>query len=209
MYKLIQNNKHCLWLLYYVFYLPVFFLIEKYVEVKYIIDFAPDRLIPFCEWFIFPYISWYITMPLSLIVLMLRDKEAYLKLCFMMFTGMTIALIIYVILPNGIDLRTPIEKTNIAAQLCTVLRTIDTPTNVCPSIHVSSAVASDLAIRHSNMFKNNVPVKAASFIVCVLICISTVFIQQHSIVDVIAGWALTGVLYIAAYFTPLEAIFKK
>lgn len=207
--RFIKNNRHCLFLLYYAFYLPAFFLLEKFTAVKYIIDFPPDRLIPFCEWFIFAYISWYVTMPAALIVLMLRDREAFLKLCFMMFGGMTIALFVYLIAPNGINLRVPVNGSNIACTLCRILQSADTPTNVCPSIHVSSSVAIDLAIRRSELLKNNGAVKAGSIAVCVLICVSTLFVKQHSIVDVIAGAALTVILYIAAYHTRLKNIFIK
>lgn len=205
----IKNNRHCLWLLYYAFYFPAFFLLERYTQVKYMIDFPPDRMIPFCEWFIFPYIAWYITMPAALIIFMLRDREAFLKLCFMMFGGMTIALLVYLIAPNGISLRVPVEGNNIACVLCRLLQSVDTPTNVCPSIHVSSSVAIDFAVRRSCLFKDNKAVKAGSVIICALICVSTLFVKQHSIIDVIAGAALSIALYIAAYHTPLKRIFVK
>lgn len=209
MLSYIKSHKYCLWLLYFAFYFPAFFLIERFNPVKYIIDFAPDKLIPFCEWFIFPYCLWYLTMPGSLLLLMLRDRDAFLRLCFMMFGGMTLSLLIYLIAPNGINLRVPIEHENIAASLCRLLQTIDTPTNVCPSIHVSSAVATDLAIRHSDAYKDRPLIKGLSFIVSVSICIATLFIKQHSIIDLIAGLALCLILYIIAYKTPVSKRFTS
>ena len=79
MIRFIKSHKYCLWLLYFAFYFPAFFLLERFNEVKYIINFAPDRLIPFCEWFVFPYFLWYITMPGSLLLLMVRDRGRIFK----------------------------------------------------------------------------------------------------------------------------------
>lgn len=209
MIRFIKSHKYCLWLLYFAFYFPAFFLLERFNEVKYIINFAPDRLIPFCEWFVFPYFLWYITMPGSLLLLMVQDRDAFLKLCFMMFGSMTISLLIYIIAPNGIDLRVPVTGDNIASYICRFLYSVDTTTNVCPSIHVSSALATDFAVRHSSLFKDKKSVKYLSFIIAWLISISTLFIKQHSIIDVAAGFALCLILYIAAYHTPVSTIFVQ
>lgn len=199
----IKTHKYSLWLLYFVFYFPAFFLLERFNGVKYIIDFAPDRLIPFCEWFVFPYFAWYITVPGSLLLFMLKDRDAFLKLCFLMFGSMTASLVIYVLFPNGIDLRVPVEGNNIACRICKLLYSIDTPTNVCPSIHVSSSVAIDMAVQKSELFSGKRAARICSSVIMVLVCVSTLFIKQHSIIDVISGAALAAVLYIAAYHTPL------
>ena len=50
-------SKH-LWAIsavYFLFYLITFFVLEQVAVPKYIIHAPLDDLIPFCEWFIFPY----------------------------------------------------------------------------------------------------------------------------------------------------------
>ena len=203
----IKNHKYSLWLLYFVFYFPAFFLLES-LEVKFIISCPLDNAIPFCEWFIFPYFAWYIIMPGSLLLMMFKDREDFLHLCFLMFTGMTVSLLTYFIVPNGLNLRVGTINDNIAGDICRFLYAVDAPTNACPSIHVSSAVAIDMAIQKSKTFKNNIPIRVISFLMMVLICLSTMFVKQHSFVDVVAGVLLSVVLYIIAYHTPCKKIFS-
>lgn len=192
--KWIKEHRHCLWLLYFVFYFPAFFLLERVVDPKFIIECSFDKMIPFCKHFIYPYYLWYITMPGSLILFMLKDKEAFLRLCFIMFTGMTVSLGIYLILPNGLDLRVPFEVNDISSWLCAMLERVDTPTNVCPSIHVSSSVAIDMAVQRSALLKDKKLVRLASFIIMLAVSISTAFVKQHSLLDIAAGAALSVAL---------------
>ena len=72
---------------------------------------------------------------------------------------------------------------------------MDTPTNVLPSIHVSSTVSIILAVRVSESLKNRRAVKTVIYIVSALIILSTMFIKQHSIYDVVSGAALSIVLW--------------
>ena len=68
------------------------------------------------------------------------------------------------------------------------------PPNVCPSIHVSSTVAVYLTICHAASVRNKKPIRTLSWIVTILICLSTMFIKQHSLVDVLCGWILSLIL---------------
>lgn len=192
--KYIKEHKYCLLLLYFVFYFPAFFMLERVVDAKYIIECSFDKMIPFCKYFIYPYYFWYITMPGSLLLFMLKDKEAFVRLCFIMFVGMTVTLGIYYVFPNGVDLRVPFEVNDLASWLCAMLQSIDTPTNVCPSIHVSSSVAIDMAVQRSELFRNNKPVRIVSFIIMLAVSLSTAFVKQHSLWDIAAGAALSIVL---------------
>lgn len=196
--NLLKKYKHGWLLLYFAFYAPAFFLLEHFMIPKYIIECPLDNMIPFCEWFIFPYYLWYLTMPGSLIFLMFTDKEAFYRLCFIMFTGMTVALGVYWIAPNGLNLRVDIPGDNFAQKMCIFLQGIDTPTNVNPSIHVSSSLAIDMAIQKSDFFKNKRKLRMWSFVVMVFVSISTVFVKQHSVWDVVTG-AVMSVLLMLIY----------
>ena len=61
----------------------------------------------------------------------------------MMFSGMTFCLILYMVLPNGLDIRPTAEavgRDNIAMQIMQLLWKADASVNVCPSIHVFNSV---------------------------------------------------------------------
>ena len=148
-------------------------------------------------------------MPGSLIYFMFRDKKAFLDLSFLMFTGMTFCLLVYLVWPNGLDLRVEITQTNWAARLVAALQGFDPPTNVCPSIHVSSTVAVELAVRRSESLGKKGWLKAANFVVTVAICLSTMFLKQHSAVDVVLGIALSLLLGWVTWHTNWQAALKK
>lgn len=196
----VRTHRYCLAGLYLFVFLLGFFLLEVFVpEPKYIIHCRIDDWIPFNEWFVLPYFLWYAWVPVFLIFFMIREKESYLRLCFIMFAGATLALVIYCIWPNGLDLRREITGTNFCAGIVRFLRSVDPPCNVCPSIHVSSTVSIHKVIGHSPYFKENKRIRLLSWAVTLAICISTMFIKQHSIIDVICGWGMTEILSAAVY----------
>lgn len=168
-----------------------------------------DDLIPFNEWFILPYFLWYAWVPVFMLIFMLQDKSTYLYYCFVLFAGATICLIVYAVYPNGLDLRREITADNFAANLVRFIRMIDPPRNVCPSIHVASTVAVHAALNWSRKYNDNMPLLGLSWLVTALICISTMFVKQHSFIDVCLGIALTAVLaWIAAVICKIPGLFK-
>lgn len=177
-------------------YLSVFFLLERVVVPEYLIHCALDDMIPFCEWFLIPYASWFLLLPGTLLVLLLRDRPTYFYLCFTMFSGMSLCLLVYALFPNGLELRTTIEGDNLLCQLVRSLWAFDTSTNVCPSIHVASTMSVQLAIGRSRVWRHRRLVLAASWSLTVLILLSTLFLRQHSVIDVVCGVVLAVALHL-------------
>ena len=79
------------------------------------------------------------------------------------------------------------------------LYTIDTCTNVFPSIHVFNSIATHLAIARSDTLGKNRVVCGLSLVLAVSICLSTVFLKQHSAADVIGAAVLAFLLYQVVY----------
>ena len=138
-----QRRPHLWFQLYWVVYLVWFFWLDLTVkEPKYIIHSPLDDFIPFNEWFVFPYCSWFLLLAGVTAVLWWCDTKSYDKLCLMMFSGMTFCLIVYMILPNGLDIRPTAEavgRSNIAMSIMKLLWSADASVNVCPSIHCQSS----------------------------------------------------------------------
>jgi len=206
----VRQNPHCLALCYFIFYLVVFFILEAVSVPRYILHSPLDDKIPFCEWFLIPYCLWFLTMPGSLFYFMFKDKEAFFNECFLMFTGMTICLGLYFILPNGLDLRVAVDPAkNILCRLVALLQGFDPPTNVCPSIHVASALAVDIAVQKSRAFRAKKGWRALSSLTMVMILLSTMFLKQHSVIDVFWGVALTLTLSLVTYRLPWQRVLQK
>ena len=114
----------------------------------------------------------------------------------MMFSGMTFCLVIYMLLPNGLDIRPTAEavgRSNIAMSIMQLLWSADASVNVCPSIHCQSSACMALAFSQSRLAKHRPALQAAAWVRAALICASTVFTKQHSILDVVCGLAVAFV----------------
>lgn len=185
-------------LIFFLFYFAGFFGLERLVsQPKYILYCGLDSLIPFNEWFIFAYAAWFVLIPWALITLLIRDRRNYFYLCAVMFSGMAISLLIYLLFPNGVQLRPEtIAGDNIAARLVQLIWAVDTSTNVCPSIHVSTTVAIFFAVARSRVWRRRSLVVGVCGAVAVLICLSTMFLKQHSAIDVLCGATLTLLLHL-------------
>ena len=200
--KLINKNRWLLLLLYLPVYLIQFFVIDNLKLDHHLIVCGIDSLIPFSEYFVIPYAFWFIWFPgvvfLFLFFALKGDDEAkkdFIKLCAVMFSSMQISLIIYLIWPNAIDLREDITADNIFAKAVCLIRLIDTPYGVCPSIHVATIIAEAFVIKDSKAGFANRTFNAAAYIITAFIMYSTMAVKQHSIVDVVLGAALAAALY--------------
>ncbi len=190
-----QSHKYCLVLL----YLPVYLLYFAYLQMfpaqhVHIIECALDRLIPTVPLFFIPYALWWILFPGSLLYfLFYGGKKNFLKLCFLIFSGYTICLFVYTVWPNGLELREPLAGKDLLTKGILWLRSIDPPVNVCPSMHVSSTTAIDITVRGEKKIPRRI--RNTETVLAVLICVSTLMIRQHSLIDVFLGWVMCLFLY--------------
>lgn len=150
-------SRHPVWFmaLYALFYLSFFALLERTIQTPDLwVHCQLDDLIPFCKYAIVPYILWFPWIPFTLFYLLYKaPREDFWRLCIPLFTGMTMTLLFYAIVPNGLALRPKyVPGTDIFAQLVRMIYRSDTPMNVCPSIHVFNSVTLMLAYYRSAIF---------------------------------------------------------
>lgn len=182
-----------------IFYLISFSLLEEFVKPKFIIHCALDDVIPFCEYFVIPYLLWFVYISLVTLYLMHYDSAGFWCLAVMMFGGMTVCIILYIIFPNGLMLRSSVPDRNIFCRMVNAIYLVDTSTNVCPSIHVLNSLSAHSALAHSPLTKDAHILKLSSFIFASLVCVSTVMLDQHSIIDVLCAILLFFVMEKIAY----------
>lgn len=198
---------------YILIYMPWFMLIEKMYTMDYpglhIINIPLDDRIPFCEYFAIPYYIWffYVAAGCVLMYLIATNKE-FLQYVWALMIGMTLFLVISMIYPNGITLRPDYVPDNFCGNLLKGLYVVDTSTNVFPSIHVYNSLVVNAAILKCEALKKHYVVKIFSTIICISICLSTMFLKQHSIVDVVGAIVMFIVLYIAIYVVKYKKIKK-
>ena len=113
---------------------------------------------------------------------------------------MTLFLIICTIFPNGLNLRpSTFARDNIFVDLVRFIYRADTSTNVLPSLHVYNSIGCYIAIRNSQKLRQYKWVQNGSLVLTVSIVLSTMFLKQHSVVDVIAAIVMIYFIYQFVY----------
>lgn len=182
-------------------YMTAFFFIEaRDVPIK-IIHTKFDDLIPFCEYFIIPYVLWYIYVAATILYLGLSDKRSkeYKRFVANMILGMIIFIITSLVYPNGQNLRPHIVVDGFFTWAVDFLYTIDTSTNILPSLHAFASIACDIALCRDPAFRKHPLWQWLTHFLTVLICLSTMFLKQHSIIDVIAALLCSLAFYPIVY----------
>ena len=197
----ISNHKYLTMLLYWPLYGLVFFSLEYlYHPGKYFVMYVPlDDFIPFCEIFVVPYIIWFLYLIGIHLYTVKYDVPAFKKLMRFIMLSYSCTLVVFFLFPTCQELRPPeFERNNVFTYLVGAFYRFDTNTNVCPSLHVIGSMAVWYAARETKLYKCKGWRLFFQFMTPV-ICVSTVFLKQHSIIDLLAGLAVSWVAYRVVY----------
>lgn len=178
----------------------VFSFLEKGLKLNYQTIYCSfDDKIPFCEYFIIPYYFWFVFLIGMQIYAFFFDIPAFRNYINFTILTYTVTIIVYILFPNQQTLRPmTLPRDNIFSDIVAWMYNFDTNTNVCPSIHVLGSFAVYFSARKSKLF-SGFWWRAAFLVMTVLISVSTVFLKQHSIIDIIAALVLCAVAYPFVY----------
>lgn len=188
-------------------YVPIYAVLFTSVEllipntVDYFVSYVPlDDAIPFTSWFVTFYVTWYAYMLVPGLYLLFKDEKAFKRYMYFIIVGFTCCIIFFAIFPNGQNLRPNVEDIDngFFSSIVKLLYSSDTNTNVLPSMHVLGSMGVIFACFNSsklNKKRITIPMTILGF----LICVSTVCIKQHSLIDGIAGVAFSIVIYLITY----------
>lgn len=197
---MIKKYNHILFLLYIPIYMACFMALESRPVCSGVNIHIPlDDIIPFNKYFIIPYLLWFVYITSTIIFFFFYDKLELVRYAVFLITGMTICIIIYALFPSYQTLRPNLTGDDIFTRIIIAIYNIDSPSDVCPSIHVLNSAAAHIAVIKSRFFKSRKILKTISLILTILICLSTVFLKQHSVVDGLCALMLAGLLYIPIY----------
>lgn len=191
-------------LIYAPIYMIWFIAIEKHTFSHYsIIHTAIDDMIPFTEIFVIPYYTWFLYVSLTLLFFLLSfDVEDYYKNFIFLATGMTVFLVVSTLFPNMHHLRPVVmPRDNVFTHLVQLIYNTDSSANLWPSIHVYNSLGTMIAVHHSKRCGRKA--KIVSDFIGISIILSTMFIKQHSVYDVITAFIMATICYIVFYHTAL------
>ena len=193
--------RHVKLLLFWPLFGIMFSFVERFYHVGsyYVMHCAFDDAIPFCEWFLIPYLFWFVYLIGTLVYTFFFDVPAFKRMMRFIICTYTITMVIYLLFPTCQNLRPEVfPRDNALTRFIGWFYTFDTNTNVCPSIHVLGSVAAMLGLCDCRRLQNP-KLKLLFILLCVLICISTVFMKQHSVLDVLAALPLCVIAYPICY----------
>ena len=207
-----ERYKHAIPLMVYAVIYCVWFawLEKKVINPPFIIHMKIDDRIPFLEVFVIPYFLWFAYVSAAVLYCFFKNKQDYYRMCALLFTGMTISLVICTFYKNGTDMRPVVDPgKNVFAWLVSRLHAADTSTNIFPSVHVFNSIVVHIAVARSSCFKDRPWVTRLSFILALSVCLSTVFLKQHSVVDGIGSMIMCYALYPVVYGESYTASWRR
>ena len=142
-----------------------------------------DSLVPYISYFVIPY-ALYVPVVLVPFFLYWKDYKNYRTVSISFLLILVISIIIYLMFQTT-TARASVGPTDMFNAGVLTVYALDAPLNSLPSLHVSMTVIATLFIyiRNRKLGTYIIPITA-------LIILSTVFIKQHAVLDVIAGLVL-------------------
>ena len=164
---------------------------------------ALDDLIPFNEWFLIPYMFWFVYLIGAVAYTFFFDVPGFRRMMRFVMITYSVTLIIYFLFPTCQMLRPEVfPRDNALTRFIAGFYVFDTNTNVCPSLHVIGSAAALFALRDGPRLRKRAWWQAASVLLALCISLSTVFMKQHSILDVLCALPVCALGWWLCYGRP-------
>jgi membrane-associated phospholipid phosphatase len=181
-------------------YLPAFYWLGHRPLNYHFVGIPFDHVIPFNEWFIIPYLGWFVFMAVGILYMYVTDTDETYQLAATLIIGMVLALSIYLIFPNKVLLRPEVmPRDNPLTALTLLVYHIDSAGNALPSLHTYNTVILMVALLRTPQFKRHRWLAVASIGFAGLIILSTFFVKQHSVLDALASLIMAGTICFLVY----------
>ena len=192
--------RHLKLLLFWPIFSLVFCYLENYRPAVY---YAPmrcalDHWIPFCKWFVIPYAFWFLFVGGMLLYTLFYNIPAFRRMMWFIILTYSFALVTYLLFPNCQHLRPTLLGGDLLTRFTAKLYAADTNTNVLPSMHVIGCAALTLACFDAPRLRAK-KLHLVMLTLGVLISASTVFVKQHSMLDVLVAIPVSVVLCLIVY----------
>lgn len=178
---------------------PIFGILFLYFERirvcdYHVIESSLDAYIPFVAAFIIPYFLWFVYLIGFLVYSFFTDVQAFKRCMWFIIITYSVTSIVYFVYPTSQQLRPVINDTGFFTSLVSGLYSFDTNTNVCPSIHVLGSMAVCFTVFKCRALQKKW-LLTLNVVCAIFISFSTVFLKQHSIIDVFYGFVLSFAAY--------------
>ena len=181
-----------IWLVVLLLLASAYFALNKPRGPVHILETTVDDWIPLIPAFIFPYISLYALLALSLWRFWKADIRVFKLAALAVFIDFALSYLCDLFFHTGIE-RPVITGSDISSDVLRWVYSVDEPFNAFPSLHTSLSALCALLWRKAG---SNIWIIVLLW--AVLIIASTVLVKQHYIVDVFGGMAVAILSYYGA-----------
>jgi len=183
-------------------YLAAFVLVERVIPVKtyHVMHCALDDSIPFCEYFVIPYLLW-IVLDIGVAIYTYRAQyQEFERLVYSFILGSFICFAIFLLYPSCQNLRPVLDADkNFFSWVVSIIYFVDTNTNVFPSMHIIGSMILLFCLKRVDVIKKRKLPMFITYAVIISICLSTVLLKQHSVIDVAGGFVVSYIIWFVYY----------
>jgi membrane-associated phospholipid phosphatase len=205
-----MTHRHVWLCLYFPFYIALFFTVEALspADGYWVTDLPFDAKIPFVPQMVWAYCLFYFLFAVVGIPLLIGDGPAFRRWMYFLMTTFTITLVFDALVPNMQTLRpTDFVPAGISERLLALIWSVDTPTNVFPSMHVLGCIGNGAAVLDSRVFRRWQ--KWVILILSAVCSVSTVFVKQHAIIDTVGALAFAVPIILVFYGKRIKESIKS
>lgn len=191
------SYRHVLLLLFWPIFGFLFYVAEHHHPTEhYISVYVPlDDHIPFMEIFVIPYLFWFLFLIGMHVYTFFYDVPSFKKLMHFIILTYGTSVILFYLFPTCQELRPEhFPRDNAFTRFMAGFYSFDTNTNVCPSLHVVGSLAVMFTARHCSALQA-LPWRIFFTVTTLFISLSTVFLKQHSVVDIAIAIPICLVAY--------------
>ena len=179
----------------------MYFIIKLFINNYNTLNSAFD--FPLIKYFVYFYDTWYPFILFSSFIVYKSNKDIYYKLIFTLIISTIMAHITFIVYPTIIE-RPNIEVHSLTDFILDITYKSDTPAvNCLPSVHCLYCF-----ILMFYIFKSKAKYKIPIIIYLILIVLSTVFIHQHIVEDIILSFIYTiiSITLVHIFYNKLKKI---
>lgn len=181
----------CLWIL----TIPGVHIFYEELNIKkgaiYSLATDLDKSIPFVKQFIIPYKIWYLFIAIGLIILCIKNEEAYKCTLISLILSLLTAYVFFYFFKTTVD-RPKLVNNDVLTKWIKYTYICDNPYNCFPSIHCITTYS---VFKGLNKLKLNSYELSINYILTISILLATQFIKQHVILDLIFAVLISESFY--------------
>ncbi|MCX7746363.1 MAG: phosphatase PAP2 family protein [Clostridia bacterium] len=163
-----------------------------------------DDSIPFIKVFVIPYMFWYPFMILTMVYFCVKDRKTYVRSLISINISLIVCYVIFYFYQTTVP-RPELLGNDFLTRFVGLVYGSDKPYNCFPSIHVLTCYIMMIAVTKSTI--RNLWIKLLVYSISAVIIISTLYIKQHVVLDVIGGIFVGDIIYRFVYIIDWESAF--